>query len=143
MIVGLDIATSCGVAYFNGKTASCTTYKGTAIYQLNMLLDVLGEDVTGSTFYIEQMNSFMNADTVRSLLHRVGYIKYSLEQRGGITKMVNAMSVRKFLGAKGKAEVTAMFKPYGLNNDEADALALVLFGEQIKPEDIEIVCLRT
>lgn len=141
MIVGLDIATSTGVCYYNGKSFACTTYVGSAVHQLNMLLDVLG-NVRGSTFYIEQMNSFVNADTTRSLLHRVGYIKLSLEREGAIIKMVNAMSVRKFLGVKGKAGVQELFKEHNLNGDECDALALVLFGEQIKPENLEVQCLR-
>lgn len=142
MIVGLDIATSTGVVYYNGKVFSCTTYKGTPDYQLQMILDVLGDEVNGSIIYIEQMNKFLNADTTRSLLHRVGYIKLTLEKLGASVKMVNAMSVRKFIGAKNKEEVKAMFAPFGLNSDEADALALVLFGEQIKPGNLEVQCLR-
>lgn len=142
MIVGLDIATSTGVCYYNGKVFSCTTYKGTPDYQLQTILDVLGEDVKGSIIYIEQMNKFLNADTTRSLLHRVGYIKLTLEKMGAHVRMVNAMSVRHFIGAKNKQEVAAMFAPFGLNGDEADALSLVLFGEQIKPEKLEVQCLR-
>lgn len=99
-----------------------------------MLLDVLGDDVKSAKVIIEQENSFRNANTTRNILHRVGYIKNSLEKLGAVTHMANAMAARKFLGAKNKADVTAMFKPFGLTADEADAMAILCHQQAISFE---------
>ena len=133
--IGLDIATSMGVCFYNGTNFVCTTYTGTPIEQLETLQDVVGEDLKGAKIYIEQENTFRNANTTRSILHRVGYLKNSLEKIGAEIVMVNAMSARKHLGAKCKADVSGLFSKFGLNSDESDALAVLMFGEQL-PLDV-------
>lgn len=135
MVVALDVATSLGVVYKhpNGKFY-CTTYKGTPVQQLEMLLDVLGDDVTTCLVIIEQLNDFMNANTTRSLLERIGYLKNSLLKVGADIKMVNAMSVRKYLGVKGKEGVKELFSKYGLDSDQSDALAVMLYGLELSPD---------
>lgn len=135
--IALDIATSMGVAYFTGQRVICTTYKGSPVEQLEMLLDVVGEDLVGVTVYIEQENNFRNANTTRNILHRVGYLKNSLEKFGASVVMINAMTARKHLGVKGKAEVKSLFAEQKLNSDEADAVAILLCGEGLDVEFIK------
>ena len=139
MIVALDVATSMGVCYFRIQDNKfyCTTYKGTPIEQLRTLLDVLGDDVYNCLVIIEQLNDFMNANTTRSLLERIGYIKNSLLRVGAEIKMVNAMSVRKYLGVKGKEGVKELFSKYGLDSDQSDALAVMLYGLEISQTALE------
>lgn len=136
LIVALDVATNMGVVYKKGKQFFCTTYTGSPIEQLEMLQDVLGEDLAGVTVYMEQENTFRNANTTRSILHRVGYLKNSLERMGAEIKMVNAMSARKFLGVKGKENVKQLFSDFNLSGDESDALAVLMFGENITLNDL-------
>jgi len=132
MFIGLDVAKRCGVAVLKREGEYFTTvYTGTAQEQLDMLLDVLGRnEVRGSTFYVEKLNTFVNADTTRSLLLRAGYLTGTLERMGGKIEFVNAMTVRKWLGAKDKAAVKARFAAWHLTDDEADALACLMYGLQ-------------
>lgn len=147
ILVGLDIAGSMGVVYnnFGSGVYNATTYVGTPIEQLQMLEDVLG-DLTNVIVFFEQLNTFVNANTTRSLLHRVGYIKNGLIKLG-VQKIepVNAMAARKFLGFKNKKQVGAYFKDWGLNQDEADAMAVLLYAKaeplELLTED-SIKCLR-
>jgi hypothetical protein len=146
MLVALDVATNMGVVYKQhpGGKFMCTTYKGTPIEQVEMLLDVLGDDLTGCTVFVEQLNDFINANTVRSLLKRVGYIENSLIMRGAKVEYFNAMSARKYIGAKKKADVHAMFSKYGLDPDQSDALAIMCFAMDYSPTLImeeDVVCL--
>lgn len=149
-IVALDIAKRMGVIFYNHPDGVmfCTTYEGAPDEQLQMLLDVLGDEVSDCLFLIEELNTFVNAKTTRSLLHRVGYIKLTLEKLGAEVKMLNAMSVRKYIGAKNKADVRKVFYSLGLpemSEDEADALAILCFGMDINPSLImgEKVCIMT
>jgi len=137
--VALDVATSMGVCYFRIQDNKfyCTTYKGTPIEQLRTLFDVLGDDVNECLVIIEQLNDFMNANTTRSLLERIGYIKNSLLRVGAEIKMVNAMSVRKYLGVKGKEGVRELFSEYNLDSDQSDALAVMLYGLEISPTALD------
>lgn len=146
MLVALDVATNMGVVYksFPGGKYYCTTYKGTPIEQVEMLLDVLGDDLSNCSVFIEQMNDFINANTVRSLLKRVGYIENSLIKRGATVQYYNAMSARKYIGAKKKADVQKIFSEYGLDADQADAMAIMCFAMDDNPLLInkeDVVCL--
>lgn len=145
MLVALDVATNMGVVYKNvGGKFYCTTYKGTPIEQVEMLLDVLGDDLSNCTVFIEELNDFINARTVRSLLKRVGYIENSLVRRGAEVKYFNAMSARKYVGAKKKADVHDMFSKYGLDPDQSDAMAIMCFATDENPtliQEEDVVCL--
>lgn len=145
MLVALDVATNMGVVYKTvGGKFICTTYKGTPIEQVEMLLDVLGDDLSNCSVFIEQLNDFINANTVRSLLKRVGYIEHSLVQRGATVEYFNAMSARKYVGAKKKADVHAMFSKFGLDPDQSDAMAIMCFAMDYSPTLIleeDVVCL--
>lgn len=145
MLVALDVATNMGVVYKTiGGKFICTTYKGTPIEQVEMLLDVLGDDLSKCTVFIEQMNDFINANTVRSLLKRVGYIENSLVRRGADVQYFNAMSARKYVGAKKKADVHKMFSKFGLDADQSDAMAIMCFAMDYNPALImeeDVICL--
>jgi hypothetical protein len=85
-------------------------------------------------FYFEELNFFRNAKTVRSLLLRTGYVAYSLSEN---VKFVSTTKPRKFLGCKNKKEVFDLLIPYGIkNNDESDAIALLLFVLQKKQTEV-------
>lgn len=148
LLIGLDIAEKMGVVYhYHGSnTYNCTTYKGTPIEQMQMLEDVVGEDISGSIVFYEQLNTFVNANTTRSLLHRAGYLKNSLLRLGASkVEAVNAIAARKFLGCKDKKSVGVLFSEWGLNQDEADAMAIMLFATAMPLELLDkesIKCLH-
>lgn len=141
MKIGLDIATKTGMAVLVGEGKFfVTVYQGSPQEQLEMLLDVLGEDEIGKCkFFVEQLNTFINANTTRSLLLRSGYLCGTLERLGGEVEFVNAMTVRKHLGAKKKEDVQKLFSDFKLTSDEADALACLLFGLGLKAQDVKEV----
>lgn len=148
LMIGLDIAEKMGVVYhrYNSGIYHCTTYQGTPIEQLEMLEDVAGEDVEGAVIFYEQLNTFVNANTTRSLLQRAGYLKNSLIKLGALkVEPVNAIAARKFLGCKDKKAVGDVFKKWNLNQDEADAMAIFLFATATPLEILNeesIICLR-
>ena len=148
LIVALDIAEKMGVVYHwvDSGVYNCTTYTGTPIRQMEMLEDVLGEDVKGAVVVYEQLNTFVNANTTRSLLQRAGFLKNSLLRLGaGGAEPVNAIAARKFLGLKDKKAVGEFFGRWKLNQDEADAMAILLFAQAIPKElltEESIKCLR-
>lgn len=128
--VGLDIAHKMGVAYVNSGTKKIftTIYTGTPQEQLENLQDVLG-DVDGITVAIEQLVSFRNANTVRSLMGRIGYIAHSLKKGGVEVVYFTPSEVRKSLGCKTKQDVLKYFRLYNpkLTDDEADAIAVATY----------------
>lgn len=137
-----------GVVYYhyNSGIYHCTTYQGTPIEQLEMLKDFAGEDVEGAVIFYEQLNTFVNANTTRSLLERVGYLKNSLIKLGALkVEPINAIAARNFLGCKDKKAVGDAFKKWNLNQDEADAMAIFLFATATPLEllsEESIICLR-
>lgn len=148
LFVGLDIAEKMGVVYnrLNSGIYYCTTYKGAPVEQFEMLRDVLGDELESVVVFYEELNTFVNANTTRSLLHRAGYLKNSF-LKFGVKKVepVNALAARKFLGFKDKKSVGEYFSKWKLNQDEADAMAILLFA---KAEPLELLreesvkCLR-
>lgn len=147
LLVSLDIATNMGVIYHQRDSGVyyATTYKGSPVEQLEMLLDVLGDDVKGVSVFYEELNTFRNANTTRNILHRVGYLKNSLLADGAEFQPVNAVQARKFLGFKDKEAVGKYFSAFGLNQDEADAMVVLLFAKAQSLDLLEgekIVCLR-
>ena len=68
MKIGLDVAKKLGVAYLVAPNQILTTvYEGSQLEQVSWLLDVLGT-FSGHEFFVEKLNSFVNANTTRSLL---------------------------------------------------------------------------
>lgn len=102
-----------------------------------MLFGFLG-DMTGSTFYVEKLNHFVNANTTRSLLLRTGYLVYCLEEDWlGTIEYVIATQARKFQGVKTKKEAQDLFP--GLSGDEADAVIVLLFGLKKKANEFTVI----
>lgn len=130
-IIGLDVATKCGVAVVNFSCKKITTlvYNGTPAMQLQSLLDLIGEDWDNVLVKIESLQTFRNAVTTRSLLTRTGYLAYSLEKLGATIEYVSPSQARKNLGVKTKDEAHKLFAHVeGITNDETDAIAVALFG---------------
>lgn len=136
MLLGLDLATKAGVAYVGASGIIYTsTYTGTPVQQLEVILDVLGEDVKRSVVVIEELNYFRNANTVRSLAGRIGYIEHSLKRAGASVNFISATAARKYCGVKEKVETARLF---GVPQDEADAVAvLVAFNKMELPVRVE------
>lgn len=126
MRVGLDIAKRMGVAVLCGNEIHTRAYSGTPGEQLHYLENWLG-DFIGSVVYVEKLNSFVNANTTRSLLLRTGYITNSLMEKWlADVEYVIATQARKFQGVKTKKEAQNLFP--GLSPDEADAVIVLLYG---------------
>lgn len=136
MKIGLDVAKKLGVAYLVAPNQILTTvYEGSQLEQVSWLLDVLGS-FKGHEFFVEKLNSFVNANTTRSLLLRTGYIQGKILEAGGTVTYVSAPSARKLQGVKDKKGMNALVP--NLTNDEADAVAVLLFGLDGKVADFEI-----
>ena len=137
MILAIDYAKSMGVAWsvFNNTQISFTTIVGNQFKQLEALKSIIGECKVD--LYVEELNFFRNAKTVRNLLLRTGFVAYSLSQE---PKFVSTLKPRKYLGCKNKKEVFDLLKKHGArNNDESDAIALLLYTLQMKPEEVEFL----
>ncbi len=136
MLLGLDLAQKCGVAYVGtGGIIYTSTYIGTPVEQLEWILDVLGDDVKRSVIVIEELNFFRNAKTVRALAGRSGYIEHSLKRAGASVNFISAVAARKYCGVKEKVETAKLF---GVPQDEADAVAvLVAFNKLPLPVVVE------
>lgn len=140
MKIALDVATKMGVAFLKGSEIVTTVYQGTAQEQMESLLDTLGDDLQGMVFYVEKLNSFVNANTTRALLLRTGYIAGTIEKRGGKVEFVIATQARKAQGVKTKLEAQALFP--GLTPDEADAVVVLLYGLQAKAGDFKVYSIK-
>lgn len=136
MKIGLDVAKKLGVAYLVAPNQILTTvYEGSQLEQVSWLLDVLGT-FSGHEFFVEKLNSFVNANTTRSLLLRTGYIQGKILEAGGTVTYVSAPQARKLQGVKDKKGMNALMP--NLTNDEADAVAVLLFGLDGKVADFAI-----
>ena len=139
MIIAVDYATSMGYAYTYEINGDNTVYVGSIVgnhfEHLSHLKKIKGK--RKATVIFEQLNFFRNAKTVRTLLLKTGYVAFSLSKT---PEFINTNAPRKFLGCKGKSEVFELFKPYGIkNNDESDALALLLHKMGKREYEVKIV----
>lgn len=127
--IALDVAKSCGVAIlYSSGVVRVTTVVGSPQQQLDRLVEIIGDNNEFS-LVIETLTYFRNAKTIRSLLERSGFLKYSLMNSYLIKKIeqVSATDARKALRVKSKGEALKFFRKYlpKINNDESDALALL------------------
>lgn len=127
--IALDIARSCGVAVlYKNNVVKVTTIVGTPQQQLSALIDLIGEN-KNFTLAIEKLTYFRNANTIRSLLERSGYLKFSLIEKYEISSVhgISATNARKSMKLKSKKGVLNFFKKFykKINDDESDALALL------------------
>lgn len=148
--VGLDTATITGVAIWMPKThrALVSQVKGTPIEQLIYIKEQL-EAIRGEVVVVmEQMHYFRNAKTIRSLVERYGYLKYTLLEAGYRVEEVAPRVARSHFGAAGKEEMFRLFMPYfdgtALTSNHTDALAVALKqacddGENFNLEALEIL----
>lgn len=121
MIVGLDLATTSGIALYDDDEVKVTTYKGTPIELLTKIESYLKP---GSLCVIEEHKHFRNAKTTRSLLERNGFIFWSLVAKG--------YEVQKLFPGKGRLQlIKAYHDRYKLTKDEVDAIALINFHLQV------------
>jgi hypothetical protein len=143
---GLDIATTMGVALWEPEShvALVTEVKGSPVEQYvyiynNIILTnrkesyierwVQVEDINKIVFTLEQLAYFRNAKTTRSLLERLGYIKYSLLSVGQEVNEVTATVARRSFGVIKKHPIMKIFQDrtdMKLTDNHTDALALVI-----------------
>jgi hypothetical protein len=125
-----------GVAWtFDSSNVFFSSIKGSQFEHKEFLDSIITEDCT---VYVEELNFFRNAKTVRTLLLKTGYVVYS-SSRTPI--FVKTKLPRKHLFAKGKEEVYMLVSAYASlkNNDESDAIALLLYaiGKQLSEVKFE------
>ncbi len=136
MQIGLDIAKRMGVAVLAGNNRIDTVaFSGSPQEQYDFLFHFLG-DITGSMFYVEKLNHFVNANTTRSLLLRTGYIVGSLENWLCDVEYIIATQARKYQGVKTKQEAQALFP--NVSGDEADAVIVLLYGLKRKHTEFQV-----
>jgi Holliday junction resolvasome RuvABC endonuclease subunit len=125
-----------GVAWtFDERTVFVSSVVGSQFEHLDFLKRIVGRK-RAIKLVVEQLNIFRNAKTVRTLLLKTGFIAFSISRD---VEFVPTSTPRKWLGCKGKQEVFDLLKPYGIkNNDESDALALLLYAINKKESEVTI-----
>lgn len=136
MIIAIDYATSMGIAWtFDQETTYVSSVVGNQFEHLAFVKRIVGRK-KAIRLVVEQLNFFRNAKTVRTLLLKTGFVAFSISPT---PEFVPTMAPRKFLGCKGKQEVFELLKSYGIqNNDESDALALLLYAINKKENEVRI-----
>ena len=135
MIIAIDYATSMGVAWtLDEKTIYVSSVVGNQFEHLDFLKRIIGRK-RAIRLVVEQLNFFRNAKTVRTLLLKTGFIAFSISKD---VQFVPTSAPRKWLGCKGKQEVFDLLKQYCKNNDESDALALLLYTIKKKENEVQI-----
>lgn len=135
--VGMDCAIVGGVAFYdpNLQAAVVTEIKGDPLEQLKRVNDLntmlRAWKVREKVFVFEMLVHFRNAVTVRSLLERVGFLRWNLIGVGFRTTEVDPNKARRYLGTGNKENTlnffAPMFKGSFLTNNHTDALAVALF----------------
>lgn len=134
MIIAIDYATNMGIAWtFNQEKIYVSSVSGNQFEHLAFIKRIKGRRAT--RLVVEQLNFFRNAKTVRTLLLKTGFVAFSISTS---PEFVNTNAPRKFLGCKNKQEVFELLKPYCKNNDESDALALLLYTIKKKENEVQI-----
>lgn len=135
MIIAIDYATCMGVAWTSDSSnVLFTSIKGNQFEHKSFLEKILTRD---AIVYVEELNFFRNASTVRSLLLRTGYVAYS---SSGQPIFVKTKIPRKHLFAKDKNEVFMLVSSFApiKNNDESDAIALLLYAINKQLSEVNI-----
>ena len=135
MIIAIDYATSMGVAWtFDENTIYVSSVVGNQFEHLDFLKRIIGRK-RAIRLVVEQLNIFRNAKTVRTLLLKTGFIAFSISKD---VEFVPTSTPRKWLGCKSKQEVFDLLKTHCKNNDESDALALLLYTIKKKENEVQI-----
>lgn len=135
MIIAIDYATCMGVAWTSDSSnVLFTSIKGNQFEHKSFLEKILTKD---AIVYVEELNFFRNASTVRSLLLRTGYVAYSSSRQ---PIFVKTKIPRKHLFAKNKDEVFMLVSSFAKikNNDESDAIALLLYAINKQLSEVNI-----
>ena len=140
VFVGLDLATTAGMAMLSEDLNFCWVYelKGNPYEQFFQIQNIICNQP--AVWGIEELHCFRNAKTVRSLAERSGFIKWMLK---GVLKekvmTVQASKARKFVGAKNKEHarelMQCLVKGNGkLTDNHSDAIlvALMVAKETLK-----------
>lgn len=116
-----------------------TSIKGSQFEHKSFLEKILTRD---AIVYVEELNFFRNASTVRSLLLRTGYVAYSAVEDSFSKQpiFVKTKIPRKHLFAKDKKEVFMLVSSFApiKNNDESDAIALLLYAINKQLSEVNI-----
>jgi hypothetical protein len=138
--VGIDSASIGGVAFYNPTLhkALVTELKGnplTQLIQLNLLVsEVLKKKMANdAVFVFEQLVHFRNAKTVRDLLERSGFLKWTLKGLNfKVAEDIDPNVARGWLQTKDKEGTFRFFLPFYksslvLTNNHTDALAIAIY----------------
>lgn len=121
-----------------------TSIKGNQFEHKSFLKKILTKD---AIVYVEELNFFRNASTVRSLLLRTGYVAYSAVECSAVECSSSRQPIfvktkipRKHLFAKNKDEVFMLVSSFAKikNNDESDAIALLLYAINKQLSEVNI-----
>lgn len=145
-IIGLDVATNCGIAILENNTLSVGMLNGDPLFQIGEILSYYSES---SIFIIEGFTYFnaVNPKTTAIFNQRLGYIYWRLIEANANVVLYNVNTVRKWLNidgqsVKGKQKeiVRKTISEYfgrKLKTDESDAIALILYHQKIQIADLE------
>jgi Holliday junction resolvasome RuvABC endonuclease subunit len=154
--VGLDLATVSGVAIIDSEAIEAVLFevKGTPYEQLKKVLnflDIQSIDKDNVKWSIEQIHTFLNAKTVRSLLERKGFVMWTLIGNGFEVEEVSPRVARYRFGFKGKKDAMAQMEPIIdsplLTDNHVDAFAVALYHfslstSKISPSDFTFTVLE-
>lgn len=144
IFIGLDVAERMGVATWNPQLNKAYVHvaKGSPIHQLDYIFkEVLVEpeplvEEPKFIFVIERLHNFQNKNTVRSLLERTGFIKYSLISAGFRVEEVSPLMARAYLGVSTKENLRVKLEQYftgiRMTDDHSDALAVALYQASLE-----------
>jgi len=135
VILAIDYATNMGVAWtFDSSNVLFSSIKGSQFEHKEFIDKIITEDCT---VYVEELNFFRNAKTVRSLLLKTGFVIYSSSRK---PIFVQTKIPRKHLFAKNKEQVFMLVSTYVTlkNNDESDAIALLLYAINKQLSEVNI-----
>lgn len=124
-----------GVAWtFDSSNVLFSSIKGNQFEHKEFIDKIITEDCT---VYVEELNFFRNAKTVRSLLLKTGFVIYSSSRE---PIFVQTKRPRRHLFAKNKEEVFMLVSAYVTlkNNDESDAIALLLYAINKQLSEVNI-----
>lgn len=135
-IIGLDLANTSGIAVFDTvtKEVKVNVLKGNPLEQMSKIKSVMYSFLSASqtTFVIEEHVYFKFRIAARSLMERIGFIKWSLIQDGFEVVQFFPYAARK-----------KMLKTHYLNLDKDRKDALLLIHQYIESyeafDDIQVL----
>ena len=143
MIISVDLATKAGISWYTkGYTIYTKSFKGTPLEQLNEVLKISKSNK--DTILFEEFVYFAKSmKTVASLLKRLGFVEYSLRNKGyEDVHLLNPNSVRAkyFTGKSKKQKCLEYFKDkYDFVDDNmTDSLLQIVYYKDIPIEKVKL-----